>query len=1560
MEQDEETAEDSRRSPAALIDEELTQLGEQPYEEDSSNQQSSIAFFEETLSSIREQISNKLYISDQEPATPLEQKPPAYEPTVPTTPQDQDGCWTFSDRSIHAFRAKFKYTEKEYNREAIEQRIHLLNIQHRINEKQMLDLDNITSGLRFIADTCSIEGLITAVRAVVIEDIIPYQYSDEEIFALANATIAITPVLYGTVSRVHHIPGHWALAAYIYDTNQLIILDSLDRAPPEHAIAILQDWVSKLNGGIQPQTFPITAIQQQSDWSCGIFVLENLCYLISYIINKHTDNQSPWDLSTLPAVPQALQNKQTVEVTVFSRWDTLISTVLRKEPITAVQLTEPFSPPAVSTAPQGNPDPASGPLELLLAREWLGRRGCSADAHEHAHEKIIQEAAQSDEINSSCSSLADITNTIGGPTAGHNDQIPDTLDPKQDLMYPSIRRRELDTPAKTIQLSQHLQPIFEGRCTAPTPPQRLCMHTHHSISPGNGDNIITTYDIDSICAFPRSLAVAKHGIKWHSAVTIAYSQTEDLHLSLPLPAEGSSEPVMRPMHEIPNYCFGEILTLPSTYIWLFFPALARESRDPAKRTAIPREIFEELTDNILLPAIQEATSASTDQYYPPSYEAIMADARARREQLQTDQTGSPKQPGNHQEDGEGEPDIYQGIESGRGNRNLSYQIQGQYLEQIWEAIRARTTDHTIFSTMTLYIGAKNTKLLYTRNSAHEAIAEFQKIWRGAIDERFIGEDDIFIDLGRQHIPAPDTPLDNHVLLWRHCCLQTIARERRSWSRAHNTGERTANSSRKNFRQVYYQWATTSEASAMTITSGPDSAERKAGLVYTQYYNLIKLPFDAAKIYPFQSRATETLAIDPTYLLQVGQSTRGMKKSIDTLVKSYQLSKRRMHAYLQFTRDGHGRPIPNHKVTYGVRAEDRITMSLLGHIIQQDQESEVQPPGDNHVEPFFAVRSGDIVSFLRATTNRYCILFELVKAQTGPKYSLDETAVMIIALRSLRFCYTSGLLPLERVLWSDRSTPARAQIEGRPPVEAEGLGIGRSMKLHGFGWWRPGKFDWEVTRFHKDVLERLMVGTELLRNDYKRQWHAFQDIRDVHFRMWQAKGWLTKHPIIANPGIRRAWLDYLHCTVLELFPRDIWHHITQAEATRTDGNLADGVRTTARRNPPGLFYDDMKELFHNRQTNRTRTYPYIVAGNKMRTKEPLELVDDLFAPPNQRPARAWAYKDPIETRKGWNSKPYRVATASAMMMITESIDAEEAAAWYNDLCRLVLATNWILPWPSDSMMITKSKANQNTTPKMYSMWHFVSIISAPGEAGLSNQKSYFYEDASNSPEDDSHKMGLFGFGQAHAGLREQYRLDRNTHDMPADSITGSTPSWLLEQLRHSQPDRPSIKAEDLIFGRLMTVPFHRSGSNQNSFNPVFEEGRPFEINMVSHIRDRSAQDLDRLFSKIVQVHTTRQPKGTPTPNQHNQDIQPNRPQPNLTPPSSPTQTATPDTQISMRTPSSDTSYQQTTHHRRVTREARKHDWRTDWITQRRRRRQGQALPAAQAPGHTNNNPQNTNQ
>ncbi|CAG9949351.1 unnamed protein product, partial [Clonostachys rosea f. rosea IK726] len=344
-----------------------------------------------------------------------------------------------------------------------------------------------------------------------------------------------------------------------------------------------------------------------------------------------------------------------------------------------------------------------------------------------------------------------------------------------------------------------------------------------------------------------------------------------------------------------------------------------------------------------------------------------------------------------------------------------------------------------------------------------------------------------------------------------------------------------------------------------------------------------------------------------------------------------------------------------------------------------------------------------------------------------------------------------------------------------------------MKLHGFGWWRPGKFDWEVTRFHKDVLERLMVGTELLRNDYKRQWHAFQDIRDVHFRMWQAKGWLTKHPIIANPGSDAlARLPPLH------------------QATRTDGNLADGVRTTARRNPPGLFYDDMKELFHNRQTNRTRTYPYIVAGNKMRTKEPLELVDDLFAPrtsdrrgPGHTKTRSRRARVELQALQGRDGL--------GMMMITESIDAEEAAAWYNDLCRS--------SWP---------RTGSCRGPAIHvalRLHHLRTWRSRPLEP-----KVVLLRDASNSPEDDSHKMGLFGFGQAHAGLREQYRLDRihttcqrQHHRIHTLVAPGAAPP---------QPtDRPSIKAEDLIFGRLMTVPFHRSGSNQNSFNPVFEEAGP---------------------------------------------------------------------------------------------------------------------------------------
>lgn len=48
------------------------------------------------------------------------------------------------------------------------------------------------------------------------------------------------------------------------------------------------------------------------------------------------------------------------------------------------------------------------------------------------------------------------------------------------------------------------------------------------------------------------------------------------------------------------------------------------------------------------------------------------------------------------------------------------------------------------------------------------------------------------------------------------------------------------------------------------------------------------------------------------------------------------------------------------------------------------------------------------------------------------------------------------------------------------VQQEGLGLDKMSKVYDFGWWLPGKFDWNVWRFTSEVGDRLAVGNDLLR------------------------------------------------------------------------------------------------------------------------------------------------------------------------------------------------------------------------------------------------------------------------------------------------------------------------------------------------------------------------------------------------------------------------------------------------------------------------------------------------
>jgi hypothetical protein len=68
---------------------------------------------------------------------------------------------------------------------------------------------------------------------------------------------------------------------------------------------------------------------------------------------------------------------------------------------------------------------------------------------------------------------------------------------------------------------------------------------------------------------------------------------------------------------------------------------------------------------------------------------------------------------------------------------------------------------------------------------------------------------------------------------------------------------------------------------MTIASPVGSCAYKAGLIYSQFYSLIKTSFNAAKVYIFNNKALENIALDPGYVQTLKQAGKGVAFSQKT-------------------------------------------------------------------------------------------------------------------------------------------------------------------------------------------------------------------------------------------------------------------------------------------------------------------------------------------------------------------------------------------------------------------------------------------------------------------------------------------------------------------------------------------------------------------------------------------------------------------------------------------------------------------------------------------------------
>ena len=69
-------------------------------------------------------------------------------------------------------------------------------------------------------------------------------------------------------------------------------------------------------------------------------------------------------------------------------------------------------------------------------------------------------------------------------------------------------------------------------------------------------------------------------------------------------------------------------------------------------------------------------------------------------------------------------------------------------------------------------------------------------------------------------------------------------------------------------------------------------------------------------------------------------------------------------------------------------------------------------------PYYVVPAKELFRFLRAQINKYCLLFKHTRAHTFRPISHPQLAIMLVALRALQFCYSSGIIAKESLLYKD--------------------------------------------------------------------------------------------------------------------------------------------------------------------------------------------------------------------------------------------------------------------------------------------------------------------------------------------------------------------------------------------------------------------------------------------------------------------------------------------------------------------------------------------------------------
>jgi hypothetical protein len=1023
-------------------------------------------------------------------------------------------------------------------------------------------------------------------------------------------------------------------------------------------------------------------------------------------------------------------------------------------------------PPAPATpirasvpATSASPAPAER-TAFKLAKQLRNFQGCTQEQHREV-DQLHQEHHRRPDVHSKCSSLHEITAVLRGNHGGT--PLPDVLSSGK-LMKP-MDFGELDCQA-----------AFEGTSTSAAPedigtrdeklPRNLCLSQHYAASRKNRPARVS-FDIDSTCCFPTSLAIARQGINWFPKVHPFLNLDADIHFGLKVPSynkRGILTQKYAPLHKIPHYCFGSIIGMEGLLMFVFFPALHVES-DYEHSTYLSKQDQELWYDAVLAPAIHKTIQSSNIlQYYPATARIADIDSTTLSAESLARKDSSREQ-------------------------LLKHALQPQYLDSLWSQILETIAEDLgcyRFQGASLFMHAKNTKLesMEVDGGLNAAYEGWVKSWSQATDPQFYNKDRTFVDLAKQTtsedsaLPYDQIPEDHEaeVFLWKKCCLDAYAKRRTILNPDGSVAK-------GNPKCRTYPWATMRDTIGQTLFAAPQGKESQDGLIYSQFYAVIKTPFDTTKVYVFDNESLENLALDPGYIRSLQQEGGGITFSKGVCEFGYLHSKNRAHANL----------VDNQWKSYGIREEHRISLTMMEEISQQWRQWDLY---DDEIDtgrlplPHYIVPTKELLGFLYAQINKYCFLFEHVLAHTAMTYSLPETIIMVTALRALRFCYSSNLIQSESLLYKDRWESLRNE----KPVVKEGLGMRGMIERCGLGWFLP-KINWATWRFAPPHGENILVGNVLMHEEYKRRWRAVKDLRDVYVRFSQAESWYDRYNVQHSAPLLSKWLEYLHALNLEQFDTDIWKAMLKSHK-RSPELTPDAIK---QKGDFPFCHSHMKRMF---SVNGVIGPPHFVTGNKMRFERVADLLDFLFL-----------WEDGKE-RRGWGNKPYRAILQKSFELVERRLGYRRASKWLDEFFYLVRMTHWVLPYPSDSTFIMSTKTNRNQGLKGRMMW-FSAVYAEPEKVELPFR---------------SHPITLYGI---------LWNARRQTFGDGRDQCVWST-SQLISACRDQ-----GVKIYGQDETEEYWVVGKRS-AGLKGFLPVWERTQPPRLKILEQIKKKSLDELEELM------------------------------------------------------------------------------------------------------------------